>query len=256
MPRPLAPPDGLVPLLKSPSPLDGEHKYVARLDLATQLSLAGRAFRVLSLMAPRSAQKCLSTGRLEHDGGWCPLRSTKIHCPTEIHCYVVKVSAVALCEASVTLHQHPDGAFSRERVAGLRDAATQGPKMVLETRRLLLRPWRVAEATVQRELWTERDPRVPPRRRIDADGNPTVEDLEDAIRTQQESSVELLAIERKAERGVIGYCGLVDRGRGPDGEPERNTASRRVLAKVGFVETERREVHAVYGTTLFTTRQL
>ena len=51
-----------------------------------------------------------------------------------------------------------------------------------ETDRLLLRPWRVAEAVVQRELWTERDPRVPPHRRIDADGRPTVAELEEAIR--------------------------------------------------------------------------
>jgi [ribosomal protein S5]-alanine N-acetyltransferase len=35
-----------------------------------------------------------------------------------------------------------------------------------------------------------------------------------------------------------------------------NTASRRVLAKVGFTETERREVDPVYGTTLFATRRL
>jgi [ribosomal protein S5]-alanine N-acetyltransferase len=31
---------------------------------------------------------------------------------------------------------------------------------------------------------------------------------------------------------------------------------RRVLAKVGFTETERKEVDAVHGTTLFTTRHL
>jgi RimJ/RimL family protein N-acetyltransferase len=37
---------------------------------------------------------------------------------------------------------------------------------------------------------------------------------------------------------------------------EWNTASRRVLAKVGFTETERKEVDAVYGTTLFTTKRL
>ena len=37
---------------------------------------------------------------------------------------------------------------------------------------------------------------------------------------------------------------------------EWNTASRRVLAKVGFTETERREVDEVYGTTLFTARPL
>jgi ribosomal-protein-alanine N-acetyltransferase len=169
--------------------------------------------------------------------------------------------------------------------------------VVLETDRLLLRPWRVAEAAVQRELWLERDPRVPPHRRVDGDGRPTVADLEDAIRSgQQPSSVGLLAIERKAVRDVIGYCGLVDSGRGSDGEPELafellrrvwgqgyatesswavldwarssgyerlwatvwewNTASRRVLAKVGFTETDRKEVDPVHGTTLVTTRQL
>jgi len=54
--------------------------------------------------------------------------------------------------------------------------ATTGREVVLETGRLLLRPWRVAEAFVLRELWTERDPRVPPHRRIGVDGRPTVAD--------------------------------------------------------------------------------
>jgi RimJ/RimL family protein N-acetyltransferase len=152
----------------------------------------------------------------------------------------------------------------------------------------------VAEAVIQRELWTERDPRVPPHRRIDADGHPTVEELENWIRTHQPSSLGLLAVERKAARDVIGYCGLVDNGR--EGEPELafellrrvwrqgyateaslavldwarsagyerlwatvwdwNTASRRVLAKLGFTETDRREVDPVCGTNLFTTRRL
>ena len=94
---------------------------------------------------------------------------------------------------------------------------TPGREVVLETGRLLLRPWRVAEAVVQRELWTERDPRVPPYRRIDADGHPTVADLEESIRTNQPSSIGLLAVERKAARG---YCGLIDRGRGSEGEPD------------------------------------
>jgi RimJ/RimL family protein N-acetyltransferase len=173
---------------------------------------------------------------------------------------------------------------------------TPGRGAGLETDRLLLRPWRVAEAVVHRELWTERDPRVPPHRRIDADGHPTVAELEDAIRTSQPSSTGLLAVERKAARDVIGYCGLIAGGRGPDGEPELafellrrfwrqgyateassavldwarssgcerlwatvwdwNTASRRVLAKVGFTETGRTDVDAVHGTTLFLTRRL
>ena len=176
------------------------------------------------------------------------------------------------------------------------ESPTPDREVMLETERLVLRPWRVAEAVVQRELWTERDPRVPPHRRIDAAGHPTVTDLEESIRTDQPSSVGLLAVERKAARDVIGYCGLVDSGRGAAGEPELafellrrvwgkgyateaslavldwarssgyerlwatvwewNTASRRVLAKVGFTETERTEVDAVHGTTLFTTRRL
>jgi len=137
---------------------------------------------------------------------------------------------------------------------------------------------------------------VPPHRRIDADGHPTLAELEDSIRTDQRWSIGLLAIERKASGDVIGYCGLVDSGRGAVGEPELafellrrvwrqgyateaslavlewarssgyerlwatvrdwNTASRRVLAKLGFTETERKEVDTVYGTTLFTTRRL
>ncbi len=168
--------------------------------------------------------------------------------------------------------------------------------VVLETSRLLLRPWQVAEAVVQRELWTERDPRVPPHRRVDADGHPTVADLEEAIRTDRPSSIGLLAVELKATQDVIGYCGLADSGPGSAGEPELafellrrawgqgyateaslavldwarssgyerlwatvwdwNTASRRVLVKVGFTETDRKDVDPVHGTTLFTTRRL
>lgn len=174
------------------------------------------------------------------------------------------------------------------------DGTTSGHEILLETERLLLRPWRVTEAALQRELWTERDPRVPPHRRIDADGRPTVADLEETIRVSRPSSIGLLAIERKVG-DVIGYCGLVDSGRA-DQEPELafellrrawgqgyateaslavvdwarssghtrlwatvwqwNHASRRVLAKVGFAETGRREVDDVHGTTLVTTRRL
>ncbi|WP_031465875.1 GNAT family N-acetyltransferase [Sciscionella sediminilitoris] len=168
--------------------------------------------------------------------------------------------------------------------------------MILETDRLLLRPWREAEAVVQRELWTERDPRVPPHRRIDAAGRPTLAELEESIRTERLWATGLPAIERRTERDVIGYCGLVDNDRGPAGEPELafellrrtwgrgyateaafavldwaraagherlwatvwdwNTASRRVLAKLGFTETARHEAHPLHGTTLVTTREL
>lgn len=171
--------------------------------------------------------------------------------------------------------------------------AAPGGRVVLETDRLLLRPWRVAEAAIQREMWIERDPRVPPHRHTDADGRPTVGDLEEAIRSNQPSSVGLLAVERKTAGDVIGYCGLVASGPGAQGPElafellrrfwgqgyateaaeavldwarsvgyervwasvwEWNTASRRVLAKVGFVETHREE--AAHGTNLVTARRL
>ena len=166
-------------------------------------------------------------------------------------------------------------------------------EVTLETDRLLLRPWRVDEADVMRELWTERDPRVPPHRRIDAEGHPTIADLESQIRDRPSS---LLAIERKDAGDVIGYCGLVDSGRGAEGESELafellrrvwgqgyateaslavldwartaghrrlwatvwdwNAASRRVLVKLRFTETGRSETDAVHGTTLFTVIRL
>lgn len=169
-----------------------------------------------------------------------------------------------------------------------------GREFFLETDRLLLRPWRVSEAVVQHEMWTERDPRVPPHRRIDADGRPTVEDVEDWIRSGSEPG--LLAAERKGSGDVIGYCGLIDNTYGQEGEPELafellrrtwgqgyateaaravvgwaeasghrrlwatvrdwNTASLGVLAKLGFVETGRVEPDEVHGDSLFLTKQL
>jgi [ribosomal protein S5]-alanine N-acetyltransferase len=177
----------------------------------------------------------------------------------------------------------------------IRDSgALPSRSVALETDRLLLRPWRVIEAVVQRELWTERDPRVPPHRRIDTDGHPTLDDLEAQILMGQ--SPELLAVERKDTHDVIGYCGLIDSGRAPGGESELafellrrvwnqgyateasgavldwakssghqrlwatvwdwNTASLRVLAKLGFTESARVEPDAARGNTLLLMKRL
>lgn len=169
-------------------------------------------------------------------------------------------------------------------------------ELVLHTARLLLRPMRDSDAVTLHELWTERDPRVPPHRRIDAEGKPTVADLEESIRANPLTTVGLLAVQLVKTGEIIGYCGLVDSGRAVTGEPELafevlrrhwgrgyateasvavmdwarssgherlwatvwdwNTASRRVLAKLGFVETGHRELDPTRGTTLFTTRRL
>jgi len=91
----------------------------------------------------------------------------------------------------------------------------------LETGRLVLRPRRVDEAAVYRQLWTERNPPVPPHRKIDPEGRPTVEDIAAQIRAElEESGPGILAVERKGTADVIGYCGLVFHGNGSPDEPE------------------------------------
>jgi [ribosomal protein S5]-alanine N-acetyltransferase len=91
----------------------------------------------------------------------------------------------------------------------------------LETARLILRGRRVDEAGIYRQLGTERDPRVPPHRRIDAEGRPTVEDIASEIRRERdEPRPGVLAVERKSAGDVIGYCGLVFHGNGAPDEPE------------------------------------
>lgn len=168
-----------------------------------------------------------------------------------------------------------------------------GNPVQLETERLLLRPWKVEEAEIQRELWLERDPRVPPHRRIDRLGRPTLKDFRDAIRTHRTTALQLLAMETKRTGTVVGYCGFTDSGRDPR-EPELayellaryrgvgyatesaravldwgrqrglervwasvwdwNAASLRVLEKLGFTEYERES--GPRGVNLITTLEL
>jgi len=163
---------------------------------------------------------------------------------------------------------------------------------VLQTARLSLRPWRESEGVIQHRLWQERDPRVPPHRRISPDGRPTVAELEERIRTGAQPG--LLAIELLSSGEVIGYCGLIPRelpdepelayellrehwGHGYATEAGRavvegarssghtrlwagvrewNVASRQVLAKLGFVETGQVDPDAAYGDSLLTMREL
>lgn len=174
----------------------------------------------------------------------------------------------------------------------------------LSTQRLLLRPSRPGDASVYRQLRTERDHRVPPHRRIDPVGRPTVAAIADDIRAETARPADahrLLAVELQESRGVIGYCGLVDGGvTFPDGsspaEPELayellqsahghgyateagqavvdwaasagcmrlwatvrewNTASLRVLEKLGFHGTGEREPDDGHGASLIAVRPL
>ncbi|SDS57787.1 Protein N-acetyltransferase, RimJ/RimL family [Friedmanniella luteola] len=167
----------------------------------------------------------------------------------------------------------------------------------LETERLVLRDPRVQDAAVHRQLWTERDRRVPPHRRIDAEGRPTVADVAAQLqRGGERPGPRLLAVQRRAQADVVGYCGLVVSGNGSPDEPELayellrsahgsglateagqavvawaagagyrrlwagvwdwNRASRRVLEKLGFREVGRVEPASAHGHSLLTVRDL
>ena len=167
----------------------------------------------------------------------------------------------------------------------------------METDRLVLRRSRVDDAAIYRQLWTERDPRVPPHRRINAEGRPTIADIAAQISAESdEPGSRLLAVERKGAADVIGYCGLTAHVNGSPDEPELayelvqaahnhgyateageavvawarmagyrrlragvwdwNTASRRVLEKLGFREIGRVEPESVHGHSLLTVKDL
>ncbi|WP_431826139.1 GNAT family N-acetyltransferase [Microbacterium algeriense] len=164
----------------------------------------------------------------------------------------------------------------------------------MATPRLRLRKQAVEDAPVFRHLWTERDERVPAHRRIDADGRPDLDDIRAHIRDAEGSS--LLTLEHIDTGESIGYCGLVYGGDGVGDEPELafellrtehnrgyateaaravldwavwagfdrvwagvwewNLASRRVLEKLGFVESGRERPSSVHGRNILTVRTL
>ena len=141
-------------------------------------------------------------------------------------------------------------------------------RRMLETARLTLRRRRVADAALLRELWAERDPRVPAHRRLDADGRPTVADLEERIRGGALDGL-LVVVERDSGE-VVGYCGIaVTEGEEPElafellrrvwgrgipalvaGVRAWNVASLRVLDKLGFAPTGRVDADAFHGDSL------
>jgi ribosomal-protein-alanine N-acetyltransferase len=91
----------------------------------------------------------------------------------------------------------------------------------LETDRLILRHRTVGDAVIDRQMWTERDLRVPPHRRINSEGRPTLEDVAAQIRAEREGpGPGFLSVERKGTADVIGYCGLTIHGNGSLDEPE------------------------------------
>jgi RimJ/RimL family protein N-acetyltransferase len=92
----------------------------------------------------------------------------------------------------------------------------------LVTERLRLRRWVPSDAERYRGLWLERDSRVPPERRIDAQGRPTVDDIRGRLLGNPLAAVPglgLLPIELRGTGEFIGYCGLTV-GQASFDEPE------------------------------------
>ncbi|PZF66482.1 GNAT family N-acetyltransferase [Curtobacterium sp. MCBD17_013] len=91
----------------------------------------------------------------------------------------------------------------------------------LRSERLRLRPWTVADAAFHRRLWEERDERVPARRRITADGHPTVAEMQAWLRAYRATPAPgLLVVEQPRTAVPVGYCGLVENSVGHPAEPE------------------------------------
>ena len=115
----------------------------------------------------------------------------------------------------------------------------------LQTDRLILRRRSVGEAAIFRQLWTERDPRVPPHRRIDPEGRPTVADIADQIRAEDDAlGPGILAVQRRDTADIIGYCGLVLNGSGSADEPELAYELLRVAHGRGYATEAGRAVVA------------
>lgn len=113
----------------------------------------------------------------------------------------------------------------------------------LETPRLVLRPRRVSESAIYHRLWTERDPRVPAHRRIDAHGHPTEADITADLRESAgDARPGLLAVERKDTAAVIGYCGLVFTDKGAPDEPELAFELLRAVHNQGYATEAGRAV--------------
>ncbi|GAA1940984.1 GNAT family N-acetyltransferase [Agromyces allii] len=92
---------------------------------------------------------------------------------------------------------------------------------VIETERLLLRSWQIADAPFHRQLWAERDPRVPAHRRLTRDGHPSVAELQVWSRKyEQVPAPGLLVVRLKGTETDLGYCGLIENTVGRPEQPE------------------------------------
>ena len=107
--------------------------------------------------------------------------------------------------------------------------------VTIETERLLLRTWRIGDAAFHRQLWAERDPRVPAHRRLTSDGHPSVAEMEVWLRSyEQLPAPGLLVVQLKGAETALGYCGLIENSVGRPDEPELAFEFLRVFWNQGY----------------------
>lgn len=125
---------------------------------------------------------------------------------------------------------------------------SESTRPTLTTERLILRPQQEADALVFHQLWTERDERVPPHRRLDAEGRPTVADIaKDIRRGSGQEAPGLLTVVLRASGEVIGYSGIVFDGTGDANEPELAFELLREVHNHGYATEAGRAVIAWAG---------
>jgi RimJ/RimL family protein N-acetyltransferase len=94
---------------------------------------------------------------------------------------------------------------------------------MLRTDRLILRDWREADVSLYRQLISERDPRVPAHRRLDAAGHPTEHELIPrihALMSNEDLGLKVACLGGDPTALGVGYCGLVHSEKTPNDEPE------------------------------------
>lgn len=117
----------------------------------------------------------------------------------------------------------------------------------LRTDRLTLRPQVVADAEVFHRLWSERDERVPPHRRLDVAGRPTVSDIAAHIAEEKDERSDLLSVHDAVTGDVYGYCGLIFVGTGEPDEPEIAFELLRTIHNRGFATQKARVAQKMHA---------
>lgn len=183
-----------------------------RRALARPPQVDHRAHSELVQSAPSLVSDSIESLTAREDSGRCRRSVATLQSP-EIAGVGEAVDAEAHTRESVRPRvrhtTHLDRQATRQKQGGFR------------SERLRLRRWKIADAAFHRQLWEERDERVPARRRITSDGHPTLAEMQTWLRAyKQTPEPGLLVVEQSGNAVPVGYCGLVENSVGHPEEPE------------------------------------